>query len=326
MSQARISPGSSALAGIVLLLLLAHYSRERRRDRSLPEPEEYRGEPRTDSWWSPLHAKLVAEADKGWDVILYGDSITEASFTFRPTSLFSFNRFGLILQAWRGTSGDVEYDPYVTTNKKIFEETFNGMKLSGRRRPVRARAFGLAGDRTQHLLWRLFNGELNVQKPPAVAVVLIGTNDLGWARIRAEGEGEEENIQAAIPSVTKHILMIIRRFHDAAPATRVLLVGALPRGGGGSDGASAMAQPSLYTPSLEELNAHMKVYSTQDGRVGYVDCTDAFLTPDGGALDHMKMPDGLHPVGEGARALADCIAPKVREMLASASKTEMRHH
>lgn len=228
------------------------------------------------------------------------------------------------MQAWRGTSGNVAFGPYVDTNKKIFEATFNGMKVPGRATPARARAFGLAGDQTHHLLWRLHNGELSSKRPPSVAVVLIGTNDLGWARIRAEGEGEDENIQAAVPRVTKRILMILRRFHDAAPSTRVLLVGALPRGGGGGEGTAAMAQPSTYSSSLEELNAHLKEYSTQDGRVDYVDCTASFLTPDGGTLDHDKMPDGLHAVGEGARALADCLAPKVREMLAAAAARRRR--
>lgn len=38
-----------------------------------------------------------------------------------------------------------------------------------------------AGDQVMNLLWRLQNGELPLQKQPKVAVVLIGTNDLGAA-------------------------------------------------------------------------------------------------------------------------------------------------
>ena len=48
----------------------------------------------------------------------------------------------------------------------------------------------------------------------------------------------------------------------------------------------------------------------------YVDCTASFLTPDGGTLDHDKMPDGLHPVGEGARAL---LASAMRPARASSA-------
>ncbi len=42
--------------------------------------------------------------------------------------------------------------------------------------PGRARR---AGDQAAHLLWRLQHGGTFVRKPPAVAVVMIGTNDLG---------------------------------------------------------------------------------------------------------------------------------------------------
>ena len=38
-----------------------------------------------------------------------------------------------------------------------------------------------AGDQSAHLQWRLLHGELLVQNPPRVAVLMIGTNDLGAA-------------------------------------------------------------------------------------------------------------------------------------------------
>lgn len=38
--------------------------------------------------------------------------------------------------------------------------------------------FGIGGDRTQHVLWRITNGELEGTKPKAV-VLMIGTNNLG---------------------------------------------------------------------------------------------------------------------------------------------------
>ena len=38
-----------------------------------------------------------------------------------------------------------------------------------------------AGDQASHLLWRLRRGDTFTRHPPAVAVVMIGTNDLGAA-------------------------------------------------------------------------------------------------------------------------------------------------
>ena len=144
---------------------------------------------------------------------------------------------------------------------------------------------------------------------------------LGWARILSEGEDEEESISSAAPTVTKHILLILRRFHELCPTTKVLLVGLLPRGSG-SGGSSSLQQPSPYTSALEEINQHMAAYASQDGRVGFVDCTEMFIT--GGKkenkektrfLDKGKMPDGLHPTGEGAKTLAECIKTTVEELL-----------
>ncbi|CAN0227313.1 unnamed protein product, partial [Hapterophycus canaliculatus] len=39
--------------------------------------------------------------------------------------------------------------------------------------------FGVSGDQTQHLLWRLQNGELPDELQPEVILVAIGTNNLG---------------------------------------------------------------------------------------------------------------------------------------------------
>ena len=154
--------------------------------------------------------------------------------------------------------------------------------------------------------------------PPRLAVILIGTNDLAWARVAAsQGEGDEEGqaIHSAVALVAKNLLFIIKRWHATAPTTRILLVGLLPRGSG-QQGQSTFKQPSIYTESIEEVNQHMKEYASQDGRLGFVDCTAFFLrTDDPSHLDKEKIPDALHPSGPGAQALADCLKPSIEKLL-----------
>ncbi len=54
-------------------------------------------------------------------------------------------------------------------NSSIWERTFC---------PMHSLNFGVGGDRTEHLLWRLSNGELEGLSPKVV-VLLVGTNNHG---------------------------------------------------------------------------------------------------------------------------------------------------
>src|SRR5262249_5495435 len=80
--------------------------------------------------------------------------------------------------------------------------------------PLRAVAFGIRGDQTQNVLWRVLNGELSGR--PKVAVLMVGLNNL------ALGQSPEETA-AGITAVVKSIRAI-------SPGTKVLLLGVLPCG------------------------------------------------------------------------------------------------
>src|SRR5258706_11609562 len=57
--------------------------------------------------------------------------------------------------------------------KKIWDATFA---------PLKAANFGISGDRTQHVLWRLQNGEFEGLTLPKVVVLMIGTNNIGQTK------------------------------------------------------------------------------------------------------------------------------------------------
>lgn len=54
------------------------------------------------------------------------------------------------------------------------------------------------GDQTAHLQWRLLNGQLLLQNPPRVVVLMIGTNDLG-----ADAACFKSNTTLALQAVNK---------------------------------------------------------------------------------------------------------------------------
>src|SRR5437867_11074507 len=74
---------------------------------------------------------------------------------------------------------------------------------------------GIGGDRTQHILWRLDNGNLDSLKPKA-AVVMIGTNN---------SNGEDNTVDQIADGVTA----IVKELREKLPQTRVLLLAIFPR-------------------------------------------------------------------------------------------------
>ncbi|MDR0521309.1 MAG: GDSL-type esterase/lipase family protein [Planctomycetaceae bacterium] len=75
---------------------------------------------------------------------------------------------------------------------------------------------GFYGDQTQNVLWRLNNMPLHKVKPK-YAVVLIGTNNVGWTNSMSP-ENTAEGIRA-----------IVKILHDACPQMRIIVLKIFPR-------------------------------------------------------------------------------------------------
>ncbi|MFM7107803.1 MAG: platelet-activating factor acetylhydrolase IB subunit [Planctomycetaceae bacterium] len=158
-------------------------------------------------------------------------------------------------------------------------------KFYGSRKAMNA---GIGGDRTQHVLWRLDNG--NVKGiTPKVAVVMIGTN----------------NAKANEPAETAAgIEAVVRSLRQKLPGTKVLLLGVFPRGATPDD-------------PLRQRNAAVNgiVAKLDDGKdVFYLDIGATFLAADG-TLSKEIMPDLLHLSPRGYEIWAEAIEPKLKELL-----------
>src|SRR5438105_7065042 len=80
--------------------------------------------------------------------------------------------------------------------------------------PLHAANFGIGGDRTQHVLWRLREGKELEGIHPKVAVLMIGTNNAGSNSAEEIAEG---------------ITAIVQELRIQRPDIKVLLLGVFPR-------------------------------------------------------------------------------------------------
>ena len=167
----------------------------------------------------------------------------------------------------------------------------------GRQQPIWDKAFGaykpanfgIGGDRTQHVLWRIKNGELDVIKPKAI-VLMIGTNNS--AADSAEG-------------ISKGITAIVETIRSKQPQAKLLLLAVFPRG--------EKSSPNPQRDKLKEVNA--TIAKLDDGKhIHFLDIGEKFLQPDG-SLSKEIMPDFLHLSPAGYQIWADAISDKLAALM-----------
>ena len=154
--------------------------------------------------------------------------------------------------------------------------------------PLNAANFGISGDTTQGVLWRMRNGELDGFKARLI-VLMLGTNNLS--------RNPNDEIAAGDR-------LIVEEFRKHQPQANVLILGIFPRG------------PQPGTPQRASIKAiNEKLETLADNRqVFYMDIGKEFLAEDG-TLPADIMPDALHPSERGYRVWAGATIEKVKELM-----------
>jgi len=140
----------------------------------------------------------------------------------------------------------------------------------------RAMNFGISGDRTYNLLWRIQNGELKFKRNiPEIVVLLIGTNDMyEWGGLRAQTN----------PETYRGIKADVEAIRTALPMTKVLLVGVLPREQSPKD--KIRERIKSLNKDLERLADNKHIYFADIGKD---------MVEKDGSISPEVMPDFLHP-------------------------------
>lgn len=155
----------------------------------------------------------------------------------------------------------------------------------------RAVNMGIGGDQTQHVLWRLQNGELDGYKAK-LFVVMIGTNNM-W------GKGADPADAAA------GVKAVIDLIQSKQRQAKILLMSILPTG----------EKPN---PGREKRMAVNELISKfAGGSVEYMDISSKYLEPDG-TISKEVMHDFLHLAPKGFDIWAEAIAGKVKESVGEA--------
>jgi lysophospholipase L1-like esterase len=221
-----------------------------------------RPEARPDSNSQVAHAELLEKAKRGRiDVYFVGDSIT---------------------RRW----GALDYPEFLAN----WRQNFYGWNAAN---------FGWGADRTENILWRLENGELDGVNPKIV-VVQAGSNNMG----KTPGD------TAKVADIVRGIKAIIDLCRAKAPAATIVLTAIFPRNDG----------PGLW-PEISRINELISRFA--DGaRIRYVDLAGRLADPNGTLHEGMTI-DGLHPTVEGYQVWADALEPIFRELLGPRAEIDL---
>jgi len=163
--------------------------------------------------------------------------------------------------------------------KRVFNKYFGDVNVAN---------FGISGDTTQGVLWRLQNGEGKGHKPKAV-MIMIGTNNTGGASGAEIAEG---------------IGAIVLELRNDFPDAKIMLLAIFPRGSSRADSNRR---------KCEEAN---KIIARLDDQkhVFFTDINSKFLNKNGGLIG-FRTTDNLHPVEEGYEIWASSVAPTLKSWI-----------
>lgn len=155
--------------------------------------------------------------------------------------------------------------------------------------PLKAVNFGIGGDQTGHVLWRITAGKELEGITPRVAVIMIGTNNMG-------GHSAEQ--------IAGGVKAIVTELQKQKPDIKILLLGIFPR--------SPKAEDKIRD-KIKATNAIIAKLG-DDKKVVYFDIGEKFLDKDG-TLSKDIMYDFLHLTPKGYDIEAEAIKPAIEKLL-----------
>ncbi len=214
---------------------------------------------RADANSQKAHEQLMAKRTQGKiDLYFMGDSITR--------------RWG---------ASDRQYADLLSN----WNENFRGWNAAD---------FGWGADKTQNMLWRLQQGELDGVHPKVI-VLMAGTNNIG-------NRSPADDTAARAAEVVRGVAAVLKELRSRAPHATVVVMGITPR----SDNIQVMPIVAAANRGIAKL---------ADGhRIRYLNI-NAQLANDQGVLQPGMTVDGLHLTAQAYQIWADALKPILIERL-----------
>lgn len=156
--------------------------------------------------------------------------------------------------------------------------------------------FGLIGDTTSSVIWRIDHGEF-AGLHPRLVVVLIGANNLGrthWGAAKT------------VPGIEA----VVKDLHRHVPGAHVLLLGILPS----IRSAWISRQTRIINTSLARIYAHSRLVTFRN--VGHVLEVNGQADPSLYVDPRMHPPEpALHPDAAGMRRIAGALQPTIERLM-----------
>ncbi|KAL7875198.1 hypothetical protein SRHO_G00061680 [Serrasalmus rhombeus] len=153
--------------------------------------------------------------------------------------------------------------------------------------PLHTLNFGIGGDATQHVLWRLTNGEVD-HICPKVVVLWVGTNNHGHTPEQICGG----------------IMAIINVINQRLPQAHILVLGLLPRG----------KSPNPLRDRNARVNALVQAELAPLSFASFLDVDPGFVQPDGSIL-HQDLYDYLHLTPQAYQRVCRPLHARVKALL-----------
>ena len=219
---------------------------------NVPRPVNTAIIPNLGGWFIRQHQNNLKVASEGGDidVLFMGDSITDF---------------------WRNSDG-------AYAGKPVMDKYFRDLKIFN---------FGIAGDTTQGVLYRLQNGEGKGFSPKAI-MLMIGTNN---------------TMQNNAAEIAEGIGAVVLELEKDFPKAKILLLAVFPRNTPGDPVRATIAE---INKKISKLNDGEKVY--------FMDIGDNFLDKNG-FISADIMSDALHPTTKGYEIWAEAVKDKLRALI-----------